>query len=395
MPLYRYQALDSKGARKSGVMEALSTDEAKQRLRAQGLMVTTIGVRKGMSGKENLKGDELVAFTMQVAQLLDAGIPLYETLQAMEEQYRGEGAHRVVMSLGNQIKAGTPLSEAMAQFPDSFDKLYRAMVSAGEAVGALGHVLERLGELLKKQAALKGQISAALIYPSILATFCILLIAMLLGFVVPSIEGIFEGRELNSFTDAVLGLSRFARAYWWLYIPAAIGSIVFAYYKLRSESGKIWMQKTVLKLPLFRTLAIQASMTRFCRTMGTLQEGGLAMIESLRIARDTMGNVVLEKVVSDAEEQIIAGSSLAKELSKSELIPSMASRMLTVGEEAGTSVKMLNRIAEMYEGELEKTLTNLMSFAQPTILIVMGGIIGGVMIAILLPLANLASMGRG
>lgn len=395
MPVYRYQALDSKGARRNGVIEALSPGEAKERLRSQDLMVTQLNEKKGLASRENLRGKELVAFTLQLAQLLNAGLPLYESIIAMEAQYRGESSHRVIMSLGNQIKSGTPLSSAMGMYPQSFSRLYCAMVSAGEAVGALGDVLERLGELLSKQMALKNQISTAMIYPSILAGFCLLVIAMLLGFVVPSIEGIFKGRELNAFTEAILALSKFARGYWMYYIPAVAGLITLIVWRLRSEKGKIWLQRTVLKLPFFRILVIQAATARFCRTMGTLQQGGLPMIDSLRIARATVGNVVIEKVIQDAEEAILAGSTLAKELSKSELIPSMAARMLLVGEEAGSSVVMMNRIAEMYEGELEQSLTRLISFAQPVILIVMGGIIGMVMIAILLPLANVASAARG
>jgi general secretion pathway protein F/type IV pilus assembly protein PilC len=395
MPVYRYQALDSKGARRNGVIEAMSPDEAKERLRSQDLMVTQINEKKGLASRENLRGEELVAFTLQLAQLINAGLPLYESIIAMEAQYRGEPCHRVVMSLGNQIKSGTPLSKAMGMYPQSFSRLYCAMVSAGEAVGALGDVLERLGELLSKQIALKNQISTAMIYPSILATFCLLIIAMLLGFVVPSIEGIFKGRELNAFTAAILSLSTFARGYWMYYIPGIIASITLIVWRLRSDAGKLWLQRTAIKLPYLRTLVIQASTARFCRTMGTLQQGGLPMIDSLRIARATIGNYVIEKVITDAEEAILSGSTLAKELSKSELIPSMASRMLLVGEEAGTSVVMMNRIAEMYEGELEQSLTRLISFAQPVILIVMGGIIGMVMVAILLPIANVASVARG
>ncbi len=394
MPTYRYQAIDSKGTRRTGVIEGINENEAKEILRNQDLMVTQLSEKKGLSSRENLKGDELVAFTMQLSQLISAGLPLYESLQAMEAQYRGDSTHRVIMSICNQIKAGTPLSVAMAAYPKSFDKLYCALVSAGEAVGALGTVLERLSVLLRKQMELKGQISNAMIYPGILASFCLLVIAMLLGFVIPSMEGVFKGREVNAFTSLVVGASHFARAYWYIYLPVGIASITFIIFKLRSAAGKIWLQKLSVRLPFVRTLVIQAATARFCRTMATLQEGGLPMIESLRIARNTIGNVVIEKVITQAEEAIVSGSTLAKELNKSDLIPSMASRMLLVGEEAGSQVQMLNRIASMYEGELEKSLSTVLSFAQPVILIVMGGIIGSVMIAILLPIANISQLAR-
>jgi len=392
MTIYKYQAIDLKGQKQQGVIEAVNESEAKDRLRSQGLMVICLTIRKGMSRKENIKGESLLLFTLQIAQLINAGVPLYETLMALEETYRGEASHRIIQSLANQVKAGTPLSQAMAAFPDSFDNLYRGMIAAGEAAGALGIVLQRLGEWIQKRMALRGQIQTAMIYPAILASFSLLVIGMLLGFVVPSIQGIFEGRELNRFTLLVLDLSTIFRGYWWLYLPVLILTISGIVYFLKSKEGKIWLQKATIKIPFIRTLVIQATLARFTRTLGTLQEGGLLLIESLRISRETMGNVVLEKVIADAEERILAGSTLSKELIKADIIPPMVSRMLAVGEESGTAVAMLKRIADMYEGELEKSLTNIVSFAQPVILVLMGGVIGIVMVAILLPLTDVASL---
>ncbi len=392
MTIYKFHALDSKGQKQQGVIEANNEPEAKDRLRAQGLMVTSLTVRRGMSRKENLTNETLMLFTIQMAQLINAGVPLYETLMAMEETYRGQAPHRIIQSLANQVKSGTPLSQAMAAFPDSFGDLYRGMVAAGEAAGAMGVVLQRLSEWIEKRQVLRGQIQTAMIYPAVLASFSLLVIAMLLGFVVPSIQGIFEGRELNRFTRIVLEASFFFRSYWWLYIPACALCVSSLVYFFRSRQGRIWLQKATTKLPFIRTLTVQAALARFCRTLGTLQEGGLPLIESLRISRETMGNVVLEKVISDAEERILAGSTLSRELIKADIIPPMVSRMLAVGEESGTAVSMLKRIADMYEGELEKSLENIVSFAQPVILMFMGGIIGMVMVAILLPLTDVASL---
>lgn len=237
MVIYRYQAIDSKGNRRTGVVEGLSPTEAKETLRGQDLMVTQLVEKKGLSSRENLKGDELVAFTLQLSQLINAGLPLYESILAMEQQYRGEATHRIVMSIGNQIKAGTPLSTAMGMYPASFDRLYCALVAAGEAVGALGDVLERLGDLLAAQMHLKSQITTAMIYPAILSCFCLLIIGMLLGFVVPSMEGIFQGQTLNAFTTTIINLSHFARGYWAIYIPVSIALVAFTIYRLRSPAG--------------------------------------------------------------------------------------------------------------------------------------------------------------
>lgn len=395
MPLYQYQYVDSSGKRKSGSIEAQGDKEAKQKLREQGFLVTQLQAKSKVSKKQNLKGDNLLAFTVQVSQLINAGVPLYESLTAIEEQSRGDSYHRVILSLCEQIRSGTSLSVAMGSFPESFDKLYCGMVAAGEAVGALGPVLEKLTQFLSRSMKLKKQIITAMIYPGILGGFSLLIIGVLLGFVVPSLEGIFAERKLNAFTNAVLGFSHIFREYWWLYFPVIIASLVTGIWKLRSPQGRLWLEKTILKIPLLRTLVIQTAVARFCRTMGTLLQGGLSMIESLRISRNIMRNVVLEKEIQVAEGKIIEGNSLSYQLKKSAYFPQLVARMLAVGEESGTTVTMLNRIADMYEGEIEKTLDRVMAMSQPVILIVMGLVIGTVLLAILLPLTDVSSFSIG
>lgn len=392
MVVYRYQAIDRVGKKQSGIIEAPTDKEAKQRLRDEGLMVVDLTVKKGSSSKEDMKGDVLVAFTLQLSQLLNAGIPLYECLQSMEEQYRQEKYHRVIVSLSSQIREGSALSKAMESFPGTFNRLYCAMVSAGEAVGALNIVLSKLADLLTKQQNLRSQIVTAMIYPGILAGFCMLVIGVLMGFVVPSIEGMFEGKQLNTFTTVVLAISRFLRGYWAIYVPLIFGSVAGLVFYLRTAAGNAAWQGLKLKLPFIRRLTIETATARFCRTLGTLLEGGLPLIDGLRIARETMGNAVLEEDIRNAEEKVIAGGMLSVELIKTGMLPVMASRMLAAGESSGTMVTMLNRIADMYEYELEKTLTRLVTLAQPVILIFMGGLIGLVMMAILLPMSQAATL---
>lgn len=393
MPLYHYQALDTVGKKKNGFIEAHNEKDARSILRTQGMMVKALSTKSAKASSTVLKGDRLMTFTMQLAQLISAHVPLYESLMTLEEQYRNDSFHQIILSLCEQIKAGTSLSDAMGQFPDSFDKLYRAMIAAGESVGALDVVLNRLSNLLAKQMKLKKQISTAMIYPGILAVFSLVIVTLLLGFVVPSIEGIFEDRALNGFTAFVLGVSHIFRDYWWLYLPIIVGSITYAVLKLRSEAGRIWLEKNLLKVPVVRTLVAQTAVARFCRTMGTLQQGGLPIIDSLRISREVMGNVVLEEEIKQAEIKIIEGSSLSTELARSKWIPTIVPRMLAVGEDSGSTVTMLNKLAEMYEDELEKSLDRVMALAQPVILIFMGTVIGAILLAILLPLTDISSLG--
>lgn len=393
MPLYQYQAIDASGKKKNGFIEAHNERDARGILREQGVMVRNLSNKEKDSSKNGLKGERLMTFTMQLAQLVSAHIPLYESLTTLEEQYRNDSFHRILLSLCEQIKSGVSLSTAMGNFPESFDKLYRAMIAAGESVGALDVVLNRLSQLLSKQMKLKKQISTAMIYPGILGCFSLVIIGLLLGFVVPSIEGIFEDRPLNGFTQFILSMSHIFRDYWWVYIPMGVGMTIYAVFKLRSKQGKLWLERNLLKVPVVNTLVIQTAVARFCRTMGTLQQGGLPIIDSLRISREVMGNVVLEEEIKIAESKIIEGSSLSSELSRSQWIPMLVSRMLAVGEDSGSSVAMLNRLAEMYEEQLEKSLDKVMALAQPVILIFMGTIIGAILMAILLPLTDISSLG--
>ena len=391
MPLYQYHAIDGSGKKRSGLIEAQGEKEAKDKLREQGVMVSKLTPKPEGSSKESLKGENLQAFTMQLSQLINAGVPLYQSLLAIEEQYRKEPFHRVILSLCEQIKAGTPLSQAMANYPGSFNKLYCSMVSAGESAGALPIVLEKLNHLIGKQNKLKRQLMTAMIYPAILGTFSLLIIVVLMTFVVPSMEGVFEGRELNSFTAAVLGASHIFRSYWWIFFPLLIGAILSAFFYFRSPKGKVWLQRNLLKIPLIRTLLIQSAVARFTRTMGTLQQGGVTMIDSLQIARGVMSNVVLEEEMKKAEGKIVEGSSLSTELARSKWIPLMVSRMLAVGEESGTTTVMLNKIADIYEDNIEKTLDRVMALAQPVILVFMGTVIGIVLLAILLPMTDVST----
>ena len=391
MPIYSYQAFDTSGKKRKGLVEASSESEAKRKLREQGIMVSKLALNKKGKSKEILKGEQLLTFTLQLSSLVNAGVPVYESLLALEEQYRDESFARVLLSLCDQIKSGKKLSEAMAAYPDSFNQLFCSMIAAGESAGALDIVLEKLAELLAKQNKLKREIASAMIYPGILMIFSLLVISLLLGYVVPSIESIFVGRELNSFTQFILNVSHIFRNYWWVYLPLISLIVIWVVFKIRTTEGKLWLERNLLKLPLIRTLLIQAAIARFCRTMGTLQKGGLTIIDSLRIARDVMGNKTLEEEIKRAESRIVEGSSLSIELSKSQWIPHMVTRMLAVGEDSGTSLMMFNKIADMYEENLEKTVNRLLAFAQPVILIVMGFVIGTVLLAILLPLTDMSS----
>lgn len=393
MTLFQYKALDQKGSKLNGSLEAPSEKEAKSKLRARGLMVVSLEVKTKTSSRIHLSGSNLLAFSLQLAQLVNAGVPLYESLITIEEQYRQESFHRVLIGLCDQIKRGASLSQAMESYPESFDKLYRTMIAAGEAAGALGLILNSLHRLIQRQQKIKGEITTAMIYPAILAIFSLVVIIGMLGFVVPTLEGIFSERSLNGFTSFVLGVSAFMRQQWMIYIPILVAVFGISIYQLRTERGKRWKERISLKLPVIRALVINASIARFARTMATLQTGGVTLVDSLKMSGDVMKNYILEEEMRNAEKKIIEGSSLSRELKRSPYIPPLVSRMMAIGEDTGNMTVMLEKIADMYEEDLEKSIARLMALLQPCILLFMGAVIGMVMIAIMIPLTDISSLG--
>lgn len=395
MPLFHYKSLSLQGRKQTGVIDAPSLKEAKEKLRSQGTIVIAIGSKQTdkslFKKKVELSAQHLLNFTTQLSQLLSAAIPLYESLLSLEEQYRNEPFHPILASLCEQIKAGASLSSAMKNFPNSFDQLYCAMVAAGESIGALDKTLNRLTELLAKQQKLRKQIITAMIYPAVLGSFSLLVIFLLLTFAIPSIEAIFAEREVNGFTHLVILTSHLLTGYWHMYLPLIGGTCHLSLLFLRSGWGRAFKHRLALKLPLIKKVILQSSLARFSRTLGTLQQGGVSIIDALQISRKVMKNPILERIFEKAEEKIIEGSSLATELRRSPLLPPLISRMLAIGEESGDSALMLNKVAELYEDEVEKTLTRLTALAQPAILLIMGAVVGIIMLAILLPLTDISS----
>lgn len=394
--LYTYKYIDSQGRRQKATIDASSLKEAKEKLHRQGIIVIGIEdktLTKSFFKKNNtqLSKEHLVNYTTQLSQLLNAGIPLYESLLSLEEQYRTESFHPILNSLCESIKGGVSLSDAMKGYPHSFDKLYCSMVAAGESVGALDITLAKLAELLNKQMKLRKQLLTAMIYPALLGCFSLLIIFLLLTFAIPSIETIFQDQKVNGFTKLVMQVSHFLTHYWWLYLPAFLGGCVFLHLWLKSAAGKAFKYRIALKLPIVKVLSIQTAISRFSRTMGTLLQGGVSIITALQISRQVMKNPLLEEIFEKAEGKIVEGSSLATELRRSNLIPPLVSRMLAIGEESGDIAIMLHKIADLYEDDLEKNLTRATSLAQPLILLVMGGVVGIIMLAVLLPLTDVSA----
>ncbi len=392
MPLFRYQALTEVGKRVSGVIDADSFAVAKEKLRREKIMVTHLESLSEKRGELLLPTPLRLAFTRELAQLLRAGLPLYESLVTIEEKYRRHKAHPLFLDLCDRLKRGLPLSAALENYPKTFDEVYISMVKAAEQTGSLAYTFDQLSLLLSKHQKLRKQLMAALTYPAFLGCFCLLVLFSLLFFVVPSMAELFEGRELHPVTQIVLNLSWFVTHHTTslsLALLTALGSI---YYGMRQPKGKRILHGAILYIPFVKTLILDAALVRFTRSLSLLLAGGVPLVEGLRLSRKVMRHPILEQTVEQAEKKVVEGRPLSQELKSSRLIPPLMIRMLALSEETGKMAPMLHNVAEIYEEELEKNLLQLTTLLQPILLLVLGRVVGLVLLSILLPLTDVSSI---
>lgn len=391
-----YSAFSNEGKKIRGRIEAISLTEAKERLRAQGILVLQIESSKKKlftQHKKRLKKEHLVNFTSQTAELLLSRIPLYESIVSLEELWQGEALQEVLQSLSSDIQRGVNLTGAMKKFPRFFPPLYLAMIEAGETIGALEKTLQRLSQLLIKQHSMQKKIITTLIYPTLLLAFSCFVIILLLTFVIPSMEAILSEGSLNGFTRGILGLSHFVTEQWPIYLPlfgALLGSIGLFYRKNKQKSLDL-----LFRFPLIKKMLIEVNLARFSRTLASLVEGGVPLRDALVLTRGVVTLPSLKEVIENSEKRIVEGSSLSCELKKSPLIPPLLHRMIAIGEEGGNMVAMLYRIADFYDEEIEKKSARILALAGPVILLIMGALIGIIMMSILLPLTDTSMFTQG
>jgi general secretion pathway protein F len=386
--IYSYKAYTKQGKKAQGSIEASSIQEAKEKLRHMQLLIAKLAPQKKALKKQQLSRQNLLIFTSQLAQLLSAKIPLYESLLALEEQSREESYHPVIMGLTERIRRGSSLSQAMQEFPNSFSTLYRALITAGEAVGNLELALNRLNYFLSQQAKTNKQLVSAMIYPAILALLLIVAACVLVGFVIPALETLFEDKQIPRFTQIVLSTSHFLRDWGILLLGAFVAGIFLFIYRLRNPTTKQKLQRLVLHVPLVNRYVLMASLGRFARTLSTLLDGGLPIVLSLGFARQSLNNIRLEEIILRTEQKIIEGIALSQELSKHKEIPPLFYRMVSIGEESGKLAAMLSQVATLYEEDTERILARIVTLAQPVLLLLMGVLVGGVLLSILMPLSS-------
>lgn len=407
MPVFEYVALNNKGKQVKGSIDSDTLRTARQRLRAQGIFPTDIKETKVSAGVESrfkdlrkiLQGDRiglntLAGMTRQLATLVGSGIPLVGALQALSEQTESPVLRRIVIDVRERVEGGQSFAKSIQTYPKAFPRLYVNMVASGEASGTLDTVMENLAEYLEAQIALRRKVSSALFYPALMLVFCVLVVIALLTFVVPSIVEIFskQGALLPLPTRILIGVSDLLLGYWHLLLLLVAASLYGVRWYYGTPNGRERMDRVMLRLPLFGSLYRKIFTARVSGTLSTLLAGGVGLLEALEIVKNIVGNVHVSRAIEEARDGVREGRSLAKELSRSGLFPSLLPQMVAVGEKSGKLEGMLNRASKSYENEVNAALAGLTSLIEPLMIIGLGGIVLSIVIAIMLPMLDLINI---
>lgn len=391
MGLFRYEAINPAGKKFGGTIDADTLLDAKLKLQRREILAIHVAALSDAQIGCQLSRSEVMNLTREIARLLHAGMPLFEVLTALEEKYKGQKTHRMLLDLCDQVRSGKPFSESLSRHPRAFDLLYVSMVANAEKTGRLKESLEELSSWIGKELQVRKQLTSALLYPALLSSFCLFVLASLLFFVIPSMAELFEDRQLHPFTTFVFSVSRWAcRSKFFLagaflaFLSASALAIFYAPWKNK-------MRQYSLRLPLLKKLLAKIAIVRFCRSCSTLLEGGLPIVSALSQAKKVMRHDIIEKLVERAEENMKQGEKLYRAFQNHPAIPPLVPRMLGIAEEGGKLPLMMRQIAEIYEEDLEKTLSYFSTMAQPILLLILGAIVGFVLLSVLLPLTDVSS----
>ncbi len=401
MPVFAYQGRTMQGST-AGEIEAPDRTAAVAELRRKAILVTSIKEKAGGSARAaatarfsgKVKDKEMAIFTRQFSTMVDAGLPLVQCLTILSEQSDSKTLRAVTSKVAGSVEAGSTLADALRRHPKTFDELFVNLVEVGEAGGILDTVLQRLSVYIEKAAALKRKVKSAMVYPATIISVAFIVVLFMLTFVIPTFATMFSsmGADLPLPTVIVIKLSNFVSSYWWLVI-AAVAGVVFgirAYY--RTEGGKSVIDALLLKLPVFGTLIRKVAVARFTRTLGTLVSSGVPILEGLRITARTAGNRVVERAVLETRASVTAGKTLAEPLKTSTVFPPMVVQMISVGEQTGALDAMLNKIADFYDDEVDTAVGALTALLEPLMIVFLGVIIGGLVIAMYLPIFRLVTL---
>jgi type IV pilus assembly protein PilC len=414
MPFYAFEAMNSSGQEVKDEIEASTSDEAIKKIRSKGFFPTKVREKAQKKSVKKKKEEEavsggpkrkmplsiggvprkqLVNFTRQLSTLQDAGLPILRSLQILEQQQKPGLLKAIVGGVADEVESGGSLSDAMANYPKAFDKLYVNMINAGEAGGVLDIILSRLADFMEKAARLKKKVIGAMIYPAVVISIAVAIVSMIMIFVIPKFEQIFKDfkTELPAITKLLLAVSRwFANEYGWAYVLfAPIGIMLIVKLVRMSEGGKYAVDLIKLKIPILGSILAKTSIARFTRTLGTLISAGVPILDAINITKETCGNEVYSRALLKVHDAIREGESMADPLRATKVCDAIVVNMVDVGEETGDLDKMLIKIADNYDSDVDVLVGSLISILEPVMVVVLGLIVGFIVVALFAPMISL------
>lgn len=408
MPTFKFEAMDTTGEEIKDSIEALNEEEAQQKIKQMGYFVTKLtqtGAAKGPGGKKKKKGGKkkktftiggvsgkkLCTFTRQFSTLQDAGLPVLRSLKILENQMRPGVLKNALIDVVDDVESGNTLSEAMGKHPKCFDRLYVNMVKAGEAGGALEVILQRLADFKEKSQSLKRKIIGAMVYPCVVIMVAVGILTFIMVSIIPKFKKIFDefGMQLPAMTQFLIDVSMWFADYWWVLPLFPLGFWLLMKLIRLTKTGRYATDWIKLHIPVMGKILEKTIVARTMRTLGTLVASGVPILEALAITKETSSNAVFEKCYQRVYESIREGETIAEPLRESRLVDDMVTNMVEVGEETGDLDTMLYKIADFYDEEVDTLVKSLISLLEPIMIVVLGGIIGFIVIALFLPLIKL------
>ncbi|MFQ5450408.1 MAG: type II secretion system F family protein [Nitrospinaceae bacterium] len=392
MPTFTYRTR-VRGQLKKGEVDAEDERSAVAKLKQQKIRVTSIKKKGGSSAlfgpaKQKITGRDIVIFTRQFSTMVDAGLPLVQCLDILGKQSDNKTFGEIILQVKTSIEKGSDLSTSLRKHPKVFDNLYCNLVEAGEMGGILDRILRRLAEYIEKAESLKKRVKSAMVYPGVIITVAVSVVAFLMIFVIPAFATLFAkgGAELPGPTQIVMVISDFFRNQWY-YLFGGIAAFIFLIRKVYStERGRAFIDKWALKFPVIGTLIRKVSVAKFSRTLGTLVAAGVPLLEGLDICARTSGNKTVEQAVFNTIKAIKDGESIAAPLARESIFPPMVVQMIDVGENSGSLDKMCTKIADFYDEEVDTAVTSLTSLLEPMLMVFLGIVVGFIVVAMYLPI---------
>jgi type IV pilus assembly protein PilC len=393
---FTWEAKDVRGTKVRGKTMAANEAAVRASLRRQGLVPTRIRKKSTLfQSKQKITTEDIAIFSRQLATMMAAGIPLVQAFDIVGSGHENQSMQKLIMTVKTDIEGGATLAESLAKHPVYFDDLFVNLVQAGEASGALETLLDKIATYKEKTEAIKKKIKKALTYPAAVVVVAIIVTAILLIYVIPTFESLFQnfGADLPTFTRMVVDLSIFVREKGWAILIVAAGSIAaLIYFKKRSRKFAHFLDRTMLKIPLIGEILRKAAIARYARTLSTMFSAGVPLVEALESVAGATGNIVYQEGVLDIREEVATGQRLQRAMEATELFPNMVVQMVAVGEESGSLDEMCAKVADFYEAEVDAAVDNLSSLLEPAIMAILGILIGGLVVAMYLPIFKLGAV---